>query len=84
MFIYVQNDDGKTSSYIDDYSKTITYLFFNHFWKHPRGRNSDIFIENENKKYIIDINVAFDCQENISTANSRKIEKYCEIGFVIP
>ena len=30
----------------------------------PGGRKPDIVIKNENKKYIIDITMAFDCQEN--------------------
>ena len=33
--------------------------------------------------YIIDITVAFDCQENMSNANDTKIEKYYDSGFVI-
>ena len=43
-----------------------------------------IVIENENKKYIIDIAVTFDYQENMYNANSKKIEKYCDLRFVIP
>ena len=44
----------------------------------------DIVIENENKTYIIDITMALDWEEHMYNANSKKIEKYCDLGFVIP
>ena len=28
--------------------------------------------------------MAFDCKENMSNVNTRKIVKYCDLGFVIP
>ena len=38
----------------------------------PGVNKPDVVIENENKNYIIDITMAFDCQENMFNANARK------------
>ena len=48
----------------------------------PGGRKPDLVIENKN--YIVNIAAVFDCQENKSKANYRKIENYLYLRFVIP
>ena len=72
----IQTMITNTLEYLNIYFK-ITSIF-------PEERKSDIVTENENKMYIIDITVAFDCQEDLYNANSRKIEKYCDLVFIIP
>ena len=47
----------------------------------PGGRKTDIVIENNNNNYYIDILVIFNYQENMRYSNSRKIDKYCDLGF---